>query len=67
MYTTHDIRARLSMSQREFSNNFKTPYRTVCSWDYRGMPEYLHYWLEVICDMHEDMAEQQGALKSDNK
>ena len=56
MKTTHDIRYRLNMSQREFANNFKVPYKTVTSWDYKGMPDYLHYWLEIICDQYEEIA-----------
>lgn len=42
MATTHEIRERLHLSQREFADTYSIPHRTVTGWDSKGtMPEYL--------------------------
>lgn len=63
MVTTHDIRERLNMTQEEFAKAFHVPYRTVTTWDNVGMKrEYLHYWLEIICDEYEEIAKLKGCF-----
>lgn len=40
--TTHELRAWLGLSQREFSERYQIPVSTVRNWDARGtMPDYV--------------------------
>lgn len=55
IFTTRDIREKLLYTQEEFAEKFHVSIDEVKKWDAEGMPEYLHYWLEIIWGLYVEL------------
>lgn len=56
--TTHELRAWLGLSQREFAERFRIPVPTVRNWDARGtMPDYVGWLIRLYVETENNLIE----------